>query len=56
MDGVVEVVCEKRDDRDGEIEDLKLAIVSPSDETVVPLENRLPGKLCVVCSRGGYNP
>jgi hypothetical protein len=33
-----EVVCEKRDDRDGEIECLKLARVSSSEDTLVPVE------------------
>ena len=50
-----DVVCEKRDDRDGEIECLKLARVSSSDETLVPVEIRLPGKLCLL-DEGGYRP
>jgi hypothetical protein len=55
VDGEV-VVCEKRDDRDGEIEDLKLASVSSSDETVVLVDMRLLGRLRLCCSAGGYNP
>jgi hypothetical protein len=50
-----DVACEKRDDRDGEIECLKLARVSSSDETLVPVEIRLPGKLCLF-NEGGYRP